>query len=258
MRCADKGLECVYESARTTTIKGNLVEESLAQIDTPSAFSQTSSTDSFAQKDIFALGDGVMNEVQAVDVDWDTFSFATDDVTPSQLHNPVANDADDRRIVDNFYANVDPKYLSLTKLPWKTGTSRVEHFSFLTRPINLPEPPYSEFLARLPISDPVANFSATVVMQMLRAFPQMMLRRETLPPFIHGHWYRPSSTTNLSLPEPLVNCMGIAQIFASDNAESKPFLWRTVRMEQRSFLEKVCFIDLLLDFQPQQRSKLPP
>lgn len=41
------------------------------------------------------------------------------------------------------------------------------------------------------------------------------------------------------MPEPLVNCMGIAQIFASHSTESKPYLWHLVKMEQRSFIEKV-------------------
>jgi hypothetical protein len=76
-------------------------------------------------------------------------------------------------------------------------------------------------------------------MQMLRAFPQMMLRRETLPPFIHGHWYRPMSATESALPEPLVNCMGVAQVFASHNPDTRPFLWRMIQSEQSSAATKV-------------------
>jgi hypothetical protein len=142
-------------------------------------------------------------------------------------------------IVDELHADYDLENFSRAQLPWSPRTSQDEYLSALSGPTSLSERPGSDFLARLPISDPVSHATATVLMQTLRAFPQMMLRRETLPPFIHGHWYRLSSARELSLAEPLINCMGIAQVFASHNAESKSFLWRTIKMEQRSFIEKV-------------------
>ncbi|KAF2627238.1 hypothetical protein BU25DRAFT_393973 [Macroventuria anomochaeta] len=98
--------------------------------------------------------------------------------------------------------------------------------------------PNSDFLSPISRSDPVKNCTASVAMQMLRAFPQMMLRRETFPPFIHGHWYRPMSAMEPALPEPLVNCMGVAQVFVSHNLETKPFLWRLIQSEQSSTSKK--------------------
>jgi hypothetical protein len=220
-----------------------------------------STTGEFTLNDLFLSSGATGADEAQADMDWDALVFAAADMPQSpksnlpRLHEPTSKampngtsrlgtrNSGGRQIVDGLNANFDAENLSLTKLPWSTWATRDGYFSVLSGSTCLTERADSDFLARLPISDPVSHFSATMVMQMLRSFPQMMIRRETLPSFIHGHWYRPSSDTELSLPEPLVNCMGIAQIFASHNPESKPFLWRTVKMEQRSFIEKVWSID---------------
>lgn len=71
----------------------------------------------------------------------------------------------------------------------------------------------------------VSQTHASRVVRMLRSFPRMMLRRETFPPFIHTH-------QGHDLPEPIANCMSIAQIFCSRNTVNGAFVWRTIRAEQ--------------------------
>ncbi|KAK1634171.1 hypothetical protein BDP81DRAFT_463221 [Colletotrichum phormii] len=61
----------------------------------------------------------------------------------------------------------------------------------------------------------------------------MMLRRSTFPPFIHQ--YQDKS----HLPEPLANCMGIAILFASRNADTSPFLWQSIQREQERNLSEM-------------------
>ncbi|RGP73082.1 ATP-dependent dna helicase pif1 [Fusarium longipes] len=75
--------------------------------------------------------------------------------------------------------------------------------------------------------------ASRIIMQMLYAYPQMMLRRQTFPPFIHPHWHQKQ------VPETLSNCMGIAQIFASRTPESEPFLWKMIDSEQGRFRQKL-------------------
>jgi hypothetical protein len=75
--------------------------------------------------------------------------------------------------------------------------------------------------------------ASRVIMQMLYAYPQMMLRRQTFPPFIHPHWHQKH------LPETLGNCMSIAQLFASRTPETEPFLWKMISAEQDRFRDKV-------------------
>ncbi|KAL6892168.1 hypothetical protein GGI43DRAFT_425115 [Trichoderma evansii] len=78
-----------------------------------------------------------------------------------------------------------------------------------------------------------SKFAASLLSRAISAFPQMMLRRQTFPPFIHAHWHLPS------LPETLANCMSIAQLFATRTAETRPFLWRTIGTEVKRLQDEV-------------------
>lgn len=80
---------------------------------------------------------------------------------------------------------------------------------------------------------PVADHVANLVLHIIRSFPQMMLRRQTFPPFVHKYWHRSA------LPEKLATCMSIAQLFESRTPETRPFLWRTVDAEERRMREEV-------------------
>ncbi|RSL49951.1 hypothetical protein CEP54_012181 [Fusarium duplospermum] len=86
-------------------------------------------------------------------------------------------------------------------------------------------------LTRLPYQREASHHAAKLVLQTLYAFPQMMLRRKTFPPFIHPQWHEPC------LPEILANCMSIAQLFAARTPETRAFLWRTINAEEQRFRE---------------------
>ncbi|KAF4503590.1 short chain dehydrogenase family [Fusarium agapanthi] len=75
--------------------------------------------------------------------------------------------------------------------------------------------------------------ASRVIMQMLYAYPQMMLRRQTFPPFIHPHWHLET------LPETLGNCISVSQLFATRTPETRPFLWRMVAAEEERFRGKL-------------------
>ncbi|KAL6697258.1 hypothetical protein J3F84DRAFT_282663 [Trichoderma pleuroticola] len=74
-----------------------------------------------------------------------------------------------------------------------------------------------------------SNFAVYQLMHAIHAFPQMMMRRQTFPPFIYAHWHMPE------LPETLANCMSIAQIYATRTPETRPFLWRMIGVELQRF-----------------------
>lgn len=92
----------------------------------------------------------------------------------------------------------------------------------------------SRYLTRRRAPEPLMQQSANLVMEALCAIPEQMLRRVTLPPFIHPHWDRPS------LPEPLAICMRIAQMFVTRTPDIEPFIWRTILAEQRRVVDQVC------------------
>jgi hypothetical protein len=68
---------------------------------------------------------------------------------------------------------------------------------------------------------------------MLLTYPRMMTRRETFPPFVHAH--SPAGDDTNNLPDHLINCMGIAQLFTVCNDDTRVFVWSTIREEMRRF-----------------------
>ena len=79
-----------------------------------------------------------------------------------------------------------------------------------------------------------AAANAVLILQSLRSLPNTMLRRSTFPFFIHAHCY-PST-----LPAPLTNCMGVAQMFVSRTTETRAILWHTILAELRNMQAQVC------------------
>ncbi|KAK9244232.1 hypothetical protein V1506DRAFT_542101 [Lipomyces tetrasporus] len=95
-------------------------------------------------------------------------------------------------------------------------------------------------LAPLPMNSVTAQSNANYIIQMLRPFPQLMVQKSTFPPFIHpSYCKRGSNNASPILQTPLANCMSIAQMFTPRTAETKPFVWKTIRMEQRRLLDKM-------------------
>lgn len=90
-------------------------------------------------------------------------------------------------------------------------------------------------------SSAVVQHCTRLIIQGLRGYPMMMLRRETLPPFIHPHWHRHNMP---ALPDPLSSCMSVAHLYAFRSEETRPFLWRTMQAEDERFLAQVCTIFL--------------
>lgn len=76
-----------------------------------------------------------------------------------------------------------------------------------------------------PMPTALLQSHSTRLIHMLRSIPRMMTRRTKFPPFIHPHWHH-------DLPEPLENCMTIAQLFCDRQLGNTALVWRTIRMEQ--------------------------
>ncbi|KAK7990522.1 hypothetical protein PG990_014802 [Apiospora arundinis] len=256
LRCNNKGLDCVYDTTAapvSTTTKD--VQTSSPSVSL-SGGAMTGTLEDWCEFDVASDADEA--EATQPTLDWSAFELPTNQSysdTPKDSvphltgpamgimsHNAAL--ADSSRYspyTDGFIANCDPQHL----LADGSGPSRQTVLGdgqaiAIARPTHVSEPPDSSFLSQISMSDPVAHCTANVIMQLLRAFPQMMLRRETFPPFIHAHWHRSLHTnaTEPALPTPLMGCMGIAQVFASPNLETRPFLWRSIQTEQRSALEK--------------------
>jgi hypothetical protein len=88
-------------------------------------------------------------------------------------------------------------------------------------------------LAQTRVRDRFAQRSASLILQNLRTFPEKMLDRDDLPFFIH------SQRQHGGLPEPLVICTRICQMFSTRTPDILPFIFRCIRTEQLRYLQEV-------------------
>lgn len=94
-------------------------------------------------------------------------------------------------------------------------------------------PPY---LGTVVSSSSVAQYSADLILESLYAIPEQMRRRETFPPFIHGHWCQ------YELPEPLAICVQVANMYSSASY-IRNFVWRSILAEQQRAVQRLAAMD---------------
>lgn len=76
-----------------------------------------------------------------------------------------------------------------------------------------------------------------LIMQVLKSYPLMMLRHNTLPPFIHPQVKSPNfENSNI---EPLDNCINLVGMVGLGGRGSRRLFWRNVRVECERFLADV-------------------
>ncbi|KAF2137752.1 uncharacterized protein K452DRAFT_98095 [Aplosporella prunicola CBS 121167] len=216
-RCIAKGLDCLYDHPASTRKTKPVILDTNPPPLPDCGFLATA--DLFTYDDDMSLGNiaGLLSPPTA---------NATDKQVPSDpLHLPTEAHSTIPNAID---LGMSADHVAPQGVPWlgRSALASDNTNSALTN---------AGFLAHVPIHDPVAQYSATIVMQALQSFPRMMLRRPTFPPFIHPHWHYAKSP----LPESLTNCMGIAHVFVSTSIETRPFLWQTIEREQQRFLTKV-------------------
>ncbi|KAI0883133.1 uncharacterized protein GGS22DRAFT_167959 [Annulohypoxylon maeteangense] len=74
---------------------------------------------------------------------------------------------------------------------------------------------------------------ANLILHTLKSYPLMMLRHDTLPPFIHPSLVSPG-VDNVHM-EPLTNCMCLTHMISSGVQGSRKLFWKNVRMECERF-----------------------
>ena len=94
---------------------------------------------------------------------------------------------------------------------------------------------------KIDVKTGIQQMCATLIIDMIHAYPRMMTRRETLPPFVHPCSYAEDDRDKL--PVNLTNCMGIAQLFAARTVDTHAFVWSTVRAETRGMRDRLLNFD---------------
>jgi hypothetical protein len=80
--------------------------------------------------------------------------------------------------------------------------------------------------------------TANLILHTLKSYPLMMLRYNTLPPFIHPGLI--SSDVEGNYMEPLTNCISLVQMISGGVQGSRKLFWKNVRLECERLCEEVC------------------
>lgn len=81
---------------------------------------------------------------------------------------------------------------------------------------------------------------AKLIQHTLKSYPMMMLRHNTLPPFIHPGLF--SSDVEKQYMEPLTNCISLLHLLGSDIQGSRKLFWKNVRLECERICAEVCLL----------------
>lgn len=107
--------------------------------------------------------------------------------------------------------------------------------------LNIPIPPiptYPRSLIHRPKMNPGPQRVANLILRTLKSYPRMMLRHNTLPPFIHPRSV--SSNAGKDHMEPVANCVNLVRMISNGVQGSRKLFWRNVRLECEHLCEEVC------------------
>lgn len=211
-RCVHKGLKCVYEKP----IPGSNAEPLLytsALNSEPSLQTSPPDTSKPYALDVSLFSDSAValsNRSSGLDrIQEDVYggiNFTAQDDASWQFSN--SNE------VDDFLLNNELSMSDLLHSP-------EQHIDSL------------HYLVKISPEKPIVRHNANLILEAICAIPEQMLRRNTLPPFIHPHWHL------LDMPEPLAVCMELAQLFSRRTPATSEFLWRTILAESRRVIEQI-------------------
>lgn len=120
--------------------------------------------------------------------------------------------------------------------------SLVGHRGGAQQAISIPRlPTYTlRSLMQRPKVNAGAQVTATLIRRIFSSYPMMMLRYNTLPPFIHPQWI--SSPGEKNYLEPLTNCMSLVHMISAGLSGSSKLFWRNVRQECDRLCEEVALL----------------
>jgi hypothetical protein len=101
-------------------------------------------------------------------------------------------------------------------------------------------------LSRRRLARPQLQVCANLMIQIFASFPAAMLQKETFPPFIHPRSFSAIPGKEYQIPEALINCMSLAQLFKSRTQENSKFLWKCIRIEHERLWKEVSIGSQLL------------
>lgn len=215
-RCTAKGYACVYEALpRTGYASGR--KSNTSRVDHAANVSTSLPT---AVEMLESQMDGQSSSTQ----DHSTISeiLDIDDFVPQDTQDIVAY------TIPQAATNIDPQLFQESESCTESAYNTSQNTDPLTTSTSLGKP------SAVPLS------LIALIASILRTYPKMLLRRSTLPPYIHPVSYKPDEDDYGPFPEPLEVCISIGHMFAARTEQTSKFLWRTIDNEMERFLKEVC------------------
>lgn len=154
------------------------------------------------------------------------------------LFNNTFNDSANNNVFADINFPLDDGDGKELQLPISTSVSYQTSIVSTTGTLVWPETTVVSHFSKH-VKTGIQQACANMIIDMIYAYPQMMTRRETFPPFIHAN--TPATQGDVvedgqkRLPEQFTNCMSVAQLLAVRTDDTRSFIWATIRAEMRAF-----------------------
>jgi hypothetical protein len=235
-----KGIECVYEPTFASSgLITQLDQESSVDGAHSQALEETlGSTESWQVSSLNGMIDwsgidfGLPNEFLSVDAELQVsigMSFTTGTSKPRG------------KVVNSPFVAQSPRSSTSELQDGRTGRPRSPHAvqqssPSLTRTNPAPIDPFSLVLSFRRNLDSSSRYSVLSIIRGIRAYPLMMLQKETFPPFIHLHSISSQERIETGPGQILARCMSIAHMYALRTTETKHILWEAISDQSSRFL----------------------
>lgn len=241
-RCTAKAIECRYPANTTPKLKESRTQHS-DEVPTEGRLMLPSlvAGSPFAENHPEASNDGgmtfdsalVMSEpdftsFEGQHIDWDDL-----DMNFPKFVNPQTND----EIVQ--CASTGSPSIVCRPTPSINQTIQVQQ-SVFSPAISIPAVPMIHTLRSLvqrPRRETGAQKIANLIHNTLKSYPLMILRHNTVPPFIHPRLL--SFDVENNDMEPLNNCLSLMRMISGGNQGSRKLFWKNVRLECENLRENV-------------------
>ncbi|KAF2704664.1 hypothetical protein K504DRAFT_506642 [Pleomassaria siparia CBS 279.74] len=233
-----KGIECRYPTKQPKNPRPSNVNTDDALNGTRISLPLLAADDIFIEPDKEVNGDDIVNGALAVP-DLDFANFGENYFDWTDVNVDLTEGQDEDRV---------EKVAQPTQITASTSSILVRHSTPLAvqplqRQQSMPSdsfsiPPQPSYTIRSLVwrssRTPGAQRTANLILYNLRSFPRMMLRHNSLPPFIHPHLM--SSAFMEKHMEPLNNCISLVHMISSGIQGSRKLFWKSVGLE----CERLC------------------
>lgn len=181
----------------------------------------------------------------ALDTDVENFNWDIPELGFSDFLNIPINEEDMDENMENLMEDVLPlpdTSLIRRTTPSADPTIHIPSFAIPTAAnLIIPPVPPSDRRSLIPRSNSKAGpqRAVTLILHMLKSYPQMMLRDSTLPPYIHPYFMSPEFSGNDM--ESLHNCMNLMRMISYSVQGSRKLFWKNVKLECERFIADVCY-----------------